>query len=68
MFTDNSDVGELTKYVDNYLQQVESFLNLIETCRSGEFDGYISVAETLIKYLIAYDLHHYARLMPVHTS
>ena len=62
----NKDAGELAKFLENYLQQVEALLNFIATCRSRDLDGYVAAAENLIKYLFAYDLHHYSRLIPVH--
>ena len=58
--------GELASYLDKYLLQVEALLAIVASCRSGDFEGYIVAAENAIKYLFAFDLHHYSRLMPVH--
>ena len=51
-----------------YLEQVESFLNLISSCLTGNWEGYLLSLENIIKYFFARDLLNYARLMPVHLA
>ena len=54
--------------ITQYLQQVDSLLELISTCRSGDFEAYLAALENNIKYFFAHDLLNYARLMPVHLA
>ena len=43
-------------------------LNLITSCRTGNWEGYLLLLENIIKYFFAHDLLNYARLMPVHLA
>lgn len=65
---DEKDIGEFAQFLTQYLYQVESLLHLISSCRSGDWEGYLSSLESLIKYFFARDLLNYARLMPVHLA
>jgi len=60
--------GKLAHFLIQYLEQVESFLHLISSCRSGDWEGYLAALEGIIKYFFARDLLNYARLMPVHLA
>ena len=40
------ETGEMAQFLNKYLLQVESLLNLISACRSGNWEGY------LIKYFL----------------
>ena len=62
------DIGELDKFLTQYLEQVESLLDLISACRSADWEGYLAALENIIKYFFAHDLLNYARLMPVHLA
>lgn len=62
------DLGEFAQFLTRYLNQVESLLHLISSCRSGDWEGYLSSLEDLTKYFFARDLLNYARLMPVHLA
>ena len=42
--------------------------NLVSSCRTGNWEGYLSSLENIIKYFFARDLLNYARLMPVHLA
>ena len=53
---DKQDIGEFAECLLNYLEQVESFLNLISSCRTGNWEGYLSSLENIIKYFFARDL------------
>ena len=63
---DKENIGELAQFFLQYLQQVESLLQLISACRSGDWEGYLAALENNIKYFFAHDLLNYARLMPIH--
>ena len=65
LLEDKQDIGEFAKCLLNYLEQVESFLNLISSCQTENSDGYLSSLENIIKHFFACDLLNYARLMPV---
>ena len=62
---DKQDIGEFAKCLLNYLEQVESFLNFISSCQTGNSEGYRSSLENIIKHFFACDFLNYARLMPV---
>ena len=53
---DKQDIGEFAKCLLNYLEQVESFLNLISSCQTGNSEGYLSSLENIIKYFFVRDL------------
>ena len=42
--------GELAQFLVNYLEQVESLLQLISACRAGNWEQYLAALENLIKY------------------
>ena len=65
---EDEDKGELAQFLTLYLEQVESLLHIISTCRSGDWEGYLAALENLIKYFFAHDLLIYVRLMPVHLA
>ena len=65
---DKQDIGEFAEFLLKYLEQVESILNFISSCRTDNWEGYLSSLENLIKYFFARDLLNYARLMPVHLA
>ena len=65
---DDKGIGEFAQFLSQYLGQVESLLQLISCCHSGDWEGYLSSLENIIKYFFARDLLNYARLMPVHLS
>ena len=65
---DESNLGELAQFLMKYLEQVESLLQLISACRSGDWEGYLAALENNIKYFFAHDHLNYARLMPVHLA
>ena len=58
--------GEFAEFLLKYLEQVESFLNLISSCQTVNWEGYLSSLENILTYFFACDLLNYARLMPVH--
>ena len=45
-----------------------TFAFFISSCRTGNWEGYLSSLENIINYLFARDLLNYARLMPVHLA
>ena len=51
-----------------YVDQVESLLRLISSCRSGDWEGYLAALENFIKFFFAHDLLNYSRLMPVYVA
>ena len=51
-----------------YLEQLESLLQLISACRSGDWEGYVAALGNNIKYFFAHDHLNYARLMPLHLA
>ena len=59
---------DVAHFLLQYLEQVESLLHLISSCRSGDWEGYLAALENNIKYFFARDLLNYARLMPVHLA
>ena len=61
-------LGELSQFLMQYLEQVESLLQLISACRTGDWEGYLAALENNIKYFFARDLINYARLMSLHLS
>ena len=65
---DKQDIGEFAEFLLKYLEQVESILNFISSRRTGDWEGYMSSLENLIKYFFARDLLNYAYLMPVHLA
>ena len=65
---ETEDLGEFAQFLTQYLNQVESLLHLISSCRSGDWEGYLSSLEDFTKYFFAHDLLNYARLMPVHLA
>lgn len=58
--------GELAQFLTCYLVQVESVLNIINACRSGDWLAYLDSVENATRYFFCRDLLNYARLMPVH--
>ena len=46
---DEKVIGELTHFLMQYLEQVESLLHLIGACRSGDWEGYLAALENVIK-------------------
>ena len=60
---DKQDIGEFAEFLLKYLEQVESILNFISSCQTGNWEEYLSSLENLIKYFFARDLLNYARLM-----
>eukprot|EP00745_Piridium_sociabile_P026490 TRINITY_DN4236_c0_g2_i1.p3 TRINITY_DN4236_c0_g2~~TRINITY_DN4236_c0_g2_i1.p3 ORF type:complete len:188 (-),score=36.94 TRINITY_DN4236_c0_g2_i1:1928-2491(-) len=65
---DGGGEGELAQFFTQYLEQVDSLLHLISSCRTGDWEGYLAALENLIKYFFARDLFNYARLMPIHLA
>ena len=59
-------MGELAQFLLQYLEQIESLLQFISACRSGDWEGYLASLKNQIKYFFAYDQLNYARLMPVY--
>ena len=49
-------------------EEVESLLQFISACRSGDWEGYLAALENNIKYFFARDLFNYARLMPLYLA
>ena len=49
-------IGEFAQFLTQYLDQVESLLQLISCCRSSNWEGYLSSLENIIKYFFARDL------------
>lgn len=62
------DAGELAQFLINYIKQVQCLLHIISACRQGDWEGYLAALDNQIQYFFAHDLHHYARLMPVHIA
>ena len=62
------DFTDMSRFLVQYLQQVDCLLQLISACRSGDFLGYVAALEDNINYFFAHDLLNYARLMPVHLA
>lgn len=65
---EDKNIGEFAQFLSEYLDQVESLLHFVSSCRSGDWQGYLASLENLIKYFFARDLLNYARLMPVHLA
>ena len=65
---EEKNLGELAQFLMQYLEQVESLMQLISACRSGDWEGYLAALENNIKYFFARDLLNYARLMPLHLA
>ena len=61
-------VGELAQFLDQYLEQIDSLLQLISACRQGDWEGYLAALENQVKYFFSHDLLNYARLMPLHIA
>lgn len=58
--------GEMSQFLTQYLEQVESILHFISSCRAGDFElGCIGEPRQIF---FAHDLLNYARLMPVHLA
>ena len=53
---DKQDISEFAEFLLKYLDQIESFLNLISSCLTGNREGYLSSLENITKYLFASDL------------
>ena len=62
------DAGELAQFLMNYIKQVQCLLHIISACRQGAWEEYLAALDNQIQYFFAHDLHHYARLMPVHIA
>ena len=60
--------GELACFFNKYLEQVESVLQIIASCRQGDWPAYLAALDNQIKYFFAADLLNYARLMPLHLA
>ena len=60
--------SEMATFLIKYLEQVDCFLHLVMSCRSGDFQGYLVALEKTIKYFFAHNLLNYARLMPIHLA
>ena len=60
----------LAKFLNSYLDQVPvgSVLDLISTCGSDDWIGYLGVLEKTTKYFFSCEFLNYARLMPVSRS
>ena len=63
-----SNLGDLAQFFMLYLKQVESLLQFISACRSGDWERYLAALENNIKYFFSHDLLNYARLMPLHLA
>lgn len=59
---------EIDQFIMHYLDQVDSLLNLVNVCRSENWECYLAALENIIKCFFAHDLLIYARLMPVHLA
>ena len=46
---DEKDIGEFAQFLTQYLYKEESLLYLIGSCRLGDWEGYLSSLENLIK-------------------
>ena len=60
--------GELAAFLDSYIKQVETLLDLVFAARDGNWVGYLNALQNQVKYFFARDLYNYARLMPVHLA
>ena len=60
--------GELAQFLDQYLEQVDSLLQLVSACRQGDWEGYLAALDNQVKYFFAHNLLNYARLMPLHIA
>ena len=58
--------SEMAKFLDQYMEQVNSLLNLIRACRSADWEGFLAALENNIRFFFARDLLNYARMMPVY--
>jgi len=67
---EQADTGQrkLAHFLTQYLEEVESFLHLISSCRSGDWEGYLAALEGIDNYFFARDPENYARLTPVHLA
>ena len=65
---EDQGLKDLSRFMIEYLKQVDNLLELIHACRSGDWEGYLAALEYLIRYFFAHDLLNYARLMPVHLA
>ena len=65
---EGKNIGELAQFFMQYLEQVESLLQLISACRLGDWESYLAALENNVKYFFARDLFNYARLMPLHLA
>ena len=64
----SSNLGEMAKFLDKYLLQVEALLEIVYTCRIVSLEGYIDALADQIKYFFARALPNYSRMTPVHVA
>ena len=64
----DQEYGGLAQYLEQYLDQIENLLQIISSCRQGDWEGYLAALENGVKYFFAHDLFNYARLIPLHLA
>ena len=58
--------SEMAKFLDQYLEQINSLLHLIHACRSADWEAFLAALQNNIRFFFARDLLNYARMMPVY--
>ena len=56
----------LSKFLDEYVHQVNTMFCLVEFSRTSDFEMFLMALEHQIKYFFSRDLLNYARLMPIY--
>ena len=64
----DQDLGEMARFLMNYVKQVESLLHIIRASRQGEWELHLAALEENVKYFFAHDLYKYARFVPVYLA
>jgi len=58
--------SEMAKFLDQYMEQINSLLHLIHACRSADWEGFIAALDNNMRFFFARDLLNYAWMMPVY--
>ena len=64
----SNNFGEMARFLDKYVAQVEALLEIVYTCRIVSLEGYIDSLANQIKYFFAHALPNYSRMTPVHVA
>ena len=58
----SNNFGEMARFLDKYVIQVEALLEIVYTCRTVSLEGYIRSLANQIKYSFAHALPNYSRM------